>query len=236
MHQRRVLFLLPVVFTLACRPAGAQTVEQILATYVEALGGTAAIQAPTSSVMKGTIAAPSIGATGTIEIYAKAPNKQLTEIASSILGNSRIGFNGTVGWREEDGDVKDMPAYPKREADFYLPTKLRELYPRIDLIGTETIGSRRAYRVEAPRGGSPKRWYFDVDSGLLLRMEVRAGDGALLTREDYEDYRTAGGIRVPFTTRQVDVDGAEIIVKLTEVKYNVAIDDARFEKPGARKP
>ena len=235
MPQRHLLLLLPFVVALACRPTSAQTtVEQILAKYVEAIGGAAAVKAPTSSVMKGTIAAPSIGATGTIEVYAKAPNKQLTEIASSVLGNSRFGFNGTTGWRDEDGELKEMPAYPKREADFYLPIKLQELYPRIDLIGTEAVGSRRAYRLEAPRGGNPKRWYFDVDSGLLLRMEVRGADGTLLNREDYEDYRAAGGIRVPFTTRQLDADGAEVIVKLTEVKYNIAIDDARFDQPAAR--
>src|SRR5258706_15201573 len=73
------------------KPAEAlPTLEQILDKYVRAIGGKAAVQAPASRVMKGTISLPSIGADGTIEIYAKAPNKELTEWASAVLGASRI--------------------------------------------------------------------------------------------------------------------------------------------------
>jgi hypothetical protein len=50
------------------------TLEQILDKYVQALGGKAALLSPTSRVMKGAIEAPAIGAKGTIEIYAKAPD------------------------------------------------------------------------------------------------------------------------------------------------------------------
>jgi len=85
--------------------------------------------------MKGTITAPSVGGKGAIEIYAKAPNKQLTETSLNILRNSRTGFNGTIAWEEEGGEVKDAPGFSKRDADSYLPIKLKELYPRIDLKG-----------------------------------------------------------------------------------------------------
>jgi outer membrane lipoprotein-sorting protein len=213
---------------------GLPTVEQILDKYVQAIGGKAAVQAQTSRVMKGALTAADIDAK--IEVYAKAPNKQLTEMASSILGTSRTGFNGAAAWEDEDGEVKELSAFPKREADFYFPLKMRELYPRLELKGKEKIGEREAYHLEAPRNGNPKRWYFDTRTGLLLRTEVRNPEGKLLSREEYEDYRAIDGIQIPLTTRRIEDDETEIIIKFSEVKHNVPIDDAKFEKPAAKSP
>jgi Peptidase family M28/PA domain len=214
-------------------PQEPPTVEQILEKYIEAIGGKAAVQAQTSCVMKGSLSVPAIGAEGTIEIYAKAPNKQLTEIASSALGNSREGFNGTTAWAEESGEVKDSPGFAKRDADFYLPIRLREIYPKMKLNGKEKVGDIQAYVLEAPRGGSPKRWYFDTETGLLVRSEARDSSGKVIEREDYEDYRAVDGVKVAFTTRSLE-EGLDVITKFTVVKHNIPIDDAKFEKPGAK--
>ena len=209
------------------------TIEQILDKYIQALGGRAAIQAPTSRIMKGSVTAPSFGAKGTIEIYAKAPNKQLTEIVAPVLGSLRTGFNGTDAWEEENGRVKDAPAFVKREADFYFPIKMRELYPRIELKGKERIADAEAYRLEAPRGGNPKRWYFDAETGLLIRTEVRNSAGKLVSSEDYEDYRDIDGVKIAFTTRGQE-DNIAFIIRLDDVKHNLRIDDAKFERPVAK--
>lgn len=56
-------------------PRSMPAVEAILDKYVAAIGGKAAIEKLSSRVQKGTIEIPSAGITGTIEIYAKAPNK-----------------------------------------------------------------------------------------------------------------------------------------------------------------
>lgn len=217
-------------------PEALPTIDQVLDKYVKAIGGKAAVQAPTSRVMKGTIDAPAIGAKGTIEIYAKAPNKELTEVASSALGNSRQGFNGTVAWSEEDGEVKDVPGFNKREADFYLPARMHELYPRIEFKGKEKLGNAQTYVLEAPRSGRPKRWYFDTETGLLLRTEEKDAAGTVTAREDYEDYRAVDGLQISFTMRGMDENETEFVVKFSEVKHNVAIDDAKFEKPLGNSP
>ena len=207
------------------------TVDQVLAKYVEAIGGKAAIQAQTSQVMKGKISVPAFGAEGTVEIYAKAPNKQLIETASSILGTWRLGFNGQNAWEDEDGIVREPAVFAKREADFYLPLRLKELFPRIEVKGKEKVGDRYAYCLEAPRGGKPKKWYFDTETALLIRTEARNEAGELLNSEDYGDYRVTDGVKTAFTVRRIDEDGTEIIIKFSEVKHNVPIDEARFEKP-----
>ena len=210
------------------------TVDQILERYVRAIGGKEALQTQTSRVMKGTITAPSVGGKGAIEIYAKAPNKQLTETSLNILGNSRTGFNGTIAWEEQRGEVKEAPGFSKRDADFYLPIKLKELYPRIEMKAKEKIGEREAYLLEAPRGGSPKRWYFDVETGLMLRMEVRNAVGKVMEREDYQDYRAVDGVQYAFTVQAIDNNEVPFTINYTDIRLNVAIDDGMFEKPAAK--
>jgi zinc protease len=210
------------------------TVDQILDKYVQALGGVKAVQAQTSLVTRGIITVPAIDAKGTIEIYTKAPNKELTELDLSIVGTSRTGFNGTVAWEEEGGVIKDLPNYPKRDSDFYLPLKLHQLYPKLELKGKEKIGNAEAYVLEAPHGGNPKRWYFDTASGLLLRTEERNAAGKLLERTDYADYRSVDGVQIPFILSGIDELEAAYVIKFSEVKHNVQIDDAKFEKPSAK--
>jgi len=212
----------------------APTFEQILDKYVQALGGKAALLAPDSRVMKGTIEAPAAGAKGAIEIYAKTPDKLLTEVALAMAGNPRTGFNGDTAWQEEYGQAKELTVYPRRDADFYLPLKLSELFPRIELKGKEKLGAREVYRLEAPRLGNPRRWYFDTVSGLLLRVETRNSEGNLISREDYEDYRAVDGIQYPFTTRRLDQDQTETVIKYSEIKHNVPLDDAKFDMPAAK--
>lgn len=245
-HQLSCLWCLHVVATPnafhpdICQPiiadqstAALPLLEQVLEKYIRALGGRAALQSITSRIAKGSISAPLLGnAQGTIEIYARQPNKQLTEIKAPVLGVLRTGFNGTLAWEEDNGKVQDAPDFIKREADFYFPLKMRELYPRLELKGKEKTGGTEAYRIEAQGYGKPKRWYFDVETGLLIRKEVRDATDKLLSSEDYEDYRVIDGIKIAFITRSFE-DNLTFIVKLNEVKHNLAIDDAIFEKPAA---
>src|SRR5215208_2779319 len=78
------------------KPAGAMpTADQILDKYVQALGGKAAIEKVNSRVSKGNFEIPAMGAGGPIEMYAKAPNKNLVIINIPGFGTIQQGFNGT---------------------------------------------------------------------------------------------------------------------------------------------
>jgi hypothetical protein len=206
-------------------------IDVILDKYVKALGGVQAIRTPVSRIMKGTITFRSTGANGTIAVYAKAPNKLLTEIRSAVNGSLRTGFNGTTAWEEKHGGVEELALFPVREADFYLPINLRQLYPRIELKGKQKIAAREVYVLEAPRNGNPKKWYFDAKTGLLLRTEATNSEGKIRRTEEYDDYAFIDRVRIPLIVHRIDENQNEIIIEFREVKHNVPIDDARFEKP-----
>jgi hypothetical protein len=45
------------------------------------------------------------------------------------------------------------------------------------------------------------------------------------------DYRTVNGVKMPFSVRQI-TSMFTAVIKLTEIKQNVPLDDAIFKRPG----
>ena len=212
---------------------GTPTLEQILDKYVQALGGRAALEKVNSRASKGTFTSNHLKTKGPIELYAKAPNKWLMVLLAQGYGNYRRGFNGTLAWEKYPGsrEANNLSGFSKRDAEFYLPLKFRETYPNVTLKGSEKIGEHEALVLEAPAAGNPKRWYFDNQTGLLLRTETRISSGKVLDSVDYDDYRMVEGVQEPFSIRLIDRDGTDFNIKLGEVKHNDLIDDVSFDKP-----
>ena len=73
------------------------------------------------------------------------------------------------------------------------------------------------------------------DRRISLFTETKLGPDPEET--DYEDYREVDGVWLPFTVKisYLDDNHYGTTRKLTEVKQNVPIDDAKFEMPAAPK-
>ena len=54
-----------------------------------------------------------------------------------------------------------------RDAEFHKAVELKTMFPRWDFKGKETLGVRETYVLQAT-AGSPVKYYFDVETGLLL--------------------------------------------------------------------
>jgi len=151
--------------------------DQIIDKYVAALGGKVAIEKQTSRVTKGTFDIPAFGASGTWEGFAKAPNKSISIIDVPGFGVVRQAFDGTVAWEDNPQvgmNEKSGAALTrvKLDSDFYRDIKLKELYPKMTVKGKQKVGEKDAYVIEAtPTGASAETWYFDAETGLLLRAD-----------------------------------------------------------------
>jgi hypothetical protein len=226
----------------AGQDAAAPTADQIVDKYIEASGGRAAWEKLNSRVSKGTITVPAANASGPVEIDEKAPNKLLVSV--TISGSVFLqGFDGKVGWSEDpQNGLREQTGAEltevKREADFYHPLDLRKLYATLAVAGTEKIGERTVYVVEAraPEGGSPDRIFFDAQTGLPVRVITQHHnfDGSVEDfQEDFGDYRTVDGVKIPFTVEQSDSQLA-FSIRLEQVRHNVELKDSDFEKPAAQ--
>jgi carboxyl-terminal processing protease len=194
-------------------------VATILEKYLEASGGRSALEKVTSRVSTGTIEMTSLGINGTVEIDEESPDKSTVIINGQGLGIMQRTFDGSRGWLQDPlqgiirftGPGLEMV---KDAAVFNKPAKLQELYPKPVLVGKEKLAGKEVYVV---RLGFEK-WYFDVENGLLLRKG----------NTYYDDYREVDGIKLPFKLRDEVLAGAGIIYRLTEIKHNVKIDEAKF--------
>jgi zinc protease len=219
--------------------AALPSANQILDVYVKALGGREAWKKLTSRISVGTIEVPAMSLSGTIEMHEKAPNQLIATITFNGA-RFRQGFDGTVAWaddpqnglREETGAEL---AETKRDADFYHPMDLRQLYSKFTVTGTEKINEHDAYVVEAvSEDGTIDKMYFDTKSGLLLRVigQHHMPEGVTAFTEDLDDYREVDGIKLPYAVKQSSAEST-FTINFTEVKHNVAVESSEFTKPVA---
>jgi hypothetical protein len=215
--------------------------DQILDKFVQAIGGKAAIEKLNSRMQKGTLEIPAMGVSATFESFAKAPDKTVTVITIPGFGVVSEGSDGNIAWsndpqsglREKSGaELADA----KRDAVFHQETKFKELYPKMTVVGKQKVGEVETWVIEAtPKEGSPEKWYFDAQTGLLIRrdLERESPQGKMLIEAYLENYKEVDGIKTPFTVRQV-TPAMTFMVKIDEVKHNVPVEDAKFAKPSGQ--
>ena len=225
----------------AMPPGGAPqgpNADEILQKYVTAVGGADAMHKITSRSMTGKIITG--GNESPIEVLTKAPNKRVT-ISKMGNGESFTAFDGTAGWMASTGrPARDMSpaesASAGLDAEFYLPLRIKELFPQLRRGRPEKVGGVDCNVLTGSGGGRPMtRFYFDSQSGLLLRM-VRYSDtpvGRMPVQIDYEDYKDVDGVKVPLRWTLSRPNG-RFTIQIAEVKANAPIDDAKFAKPAGQ--
>jgi len=237
-HFILVVFLLgqflwnPICFLAADSMPSA---DEILEKYIKALGGTEALQKITSRVSKGSLEYVGEGTAQTLEIYKKGPDK-FYQIASTLDGPFRQAYDGKTGWAHYPGDrVHDVGgaelARLKRQAVLQAELRMREIFPKMKVLGKEKVGSKDTFVIEAsPPEGAAEKFYFDTQDGLLLQHEY-VGDawyGQITVTEQFGDFREVDGVRIPFTIRQ---SGVDLTIRIKELKHNIPIEDSKFAQP-----
>lgn len=216
------------------------SVGEILAKYVQAIGGRQANEKIKSRMIKGTVELMPMGVSGTFENYAAAPDKSISKVTLAGIGDLLEGFDGTTAWsinpfqgnREKQGEEL---AQAKIANSFNREMNLAKFYPKLELKGIEKVGAGDAYVIAGTPDNLPSdTFYFDTKSGLLVRQDTTAisPEGKVPSKTFFEDYREVDGVKIPFKTRSV-LPQLEVVTTNTEVKNNVAVEDSKFAKPKA---
>jgi hypothetical protein len=216
------------------QPAG-PTADQVIDSYIAALGGADALRKVTTRIESGVLIAN--GNETPIDIYAKAPNFRIS-VSHGKSGNSFTAFDGTAGWMGSTGHAaRSMTATESLaaglDAEFDLGLRIKDVFPQIRAGRAEEINGAPQYVLTVTRPGqSNVRLDFDQKTGLLTR-ETRYADtpmGRNATQVDFADYRDVSGVKIPFRwtlARPI----ARFTIQIKEAKVNAPIDDAKFAKP-----
>jgi hypothetical protein len=100
------------------------TADEVVDKYANAIGGEEAYEELNSRLSKGTFELPAMGASGSIEIHDKAPNKTISIIDIPGYGLISRCYDGTTAWSQDpQTGIRELTgtelAVQKRGADFF---------------------------------------------------------------------------------------------------------------------
>src|SRR5687767_4011794 len=189
--------------TAAARAEG-PTVQQVFDKYVAAVGAPDALAKFQTQAVKGTIA--SLGRTLSYEVTFKAPDRFLL-VTEGAQGKFTQALTGDTGWVVDPRGGRRYNAAElasaRRSAELLSLVKFRPA-ATMRVAGRRRVGERDAVVVvDRPSESVQRRYFFDAETGLLLRV-VTLTDAILNQipeQYDFEDYREVDGVRMPFTVR-----------------------------------
>ena len=216
-------------------PPARPSVEEILARYLQAVGGTNANSTKTL-FMKGTRVA-SQNRVAQNEISVVLPDKLLI-VGTTPQGSVRQILAGEQGWILNGANLRTLSPTEVGDARrglqvlFDIVKVTRS--PGMQLAGTEKIDGRDMWVVAISTPEAMVTYDFDEDTGLLRRKTTVNHTFALPIPEqiDFEDYRDVDGVKVPFTIRASAIDTYDSWTRtFSEIKRNAPVDEKLFVKP-----
>jgi len=222
--------------------SGEPTADEIFDKYIKALGGADRLAALKSYTAKATsIPFGDVGKGFATEVYAQAPNKLVT-VVHQAEGDMARSFDGTTGYFLLPLTV--VEEYPwtggalegaKLDAEMAFPGGIKNYLTNWRVGPSQTINGRDVRVVQGTGpSGLIATFYFDKESGLLVRMQryFNSPVGRVPTQMEYDNYRPVAGVMMPFQYSYAWLSGRDECT-ITDVQPNVAVDAAKFGKPTA---
>ena len=220
----------------------APSVDDVLDRYIDAVGGATQLNGLTTIIAEGTYSGFDDFDEYPVQVFAQAPN-QRTTILHSQYGDITTTFDGQSGWVASPIETKPAPVIAMTggnleglalEAELSFPGQITQVLTDWIPGPLTEIGDREARILQGRDAtGAPVKLYFDVESGLLVRLvrySSQSPVGRVPTQVDFEDYRDVSGIWFPFKSTSTWTNG-RTIYQLTNVQVNPTIPAARFARP-----
>ncbi|MEQ1947615.1 MAG: c-type cytochrome [Bryobacteraceae bacterium] len=216
------------------------TADQVLDKFINALGGAQKLGAVNSYMGKGTYKGydtPKVP----FEIWAKTPNQRAL-LVQSPNGLASTIFDGRNGWTATPGTDRPIAlqnaaeregAALKLDAEMMFPANIKKSFATWKVGLPYFINDRDIVVLEGSSPGkSPARFYFDKETGLLVRYVryYNSVAGLSPTRLEFDDYREVSGVKLPFKFNIIWLGGRGFL-EVSDYQVNVPVDAAKFNKP-----
>jgi len=215
------------------------SVDAIVEKFLHATGGAQTARSVTRQEKGVLVAGP---AQFPLEILARGFEQRLTTIHFPN-GDSATGFNQQGGWQNTpDHGAHALSAGELAAArlDAYIQFGLdpRTTLTDLQVQSAEKVGDHDIYLLSGKQAGRiPVQLYFDQKSGFLVRLLAYEDTplGFNPVQIDYEDYRDAGGLEIPFRWT-IARPGRSFSIEINQVLQDVAISDEKFANPVVGQP
>ena len=237
--------------------AHAQTVDDIINKYIDAIGGREVIS---------KIKSLHIESETCVKGY-KVSSDSTTTIMPNSLSSCTVDLIVGKGWKSEETDLSGLKniqcvtdtggwtvnwimnlinksSKPKTMSkDLYNFYKVNlqiggllmnyvENGFKAELLGKETTDSISMYKIKLTKSNSESDFYIDANTCYLIKTELGVNITPVAATITYSDYRkTDIGYAMPFRTEITMPNGGNSITTITKVVNNPEIDPKIFEQP-----
>jgi hypothetical protein len=224
--------------------ASAQSVDEVIAKYVQARGGLEKLRAIKSVRMTAKLSEGSFRA-GFVQ-----ENKRDDKIRQELIiqGMARVqAYDGHTAWQINPFGGRKDPALMSQDdarplvisADFDGPlVDAGQKGNKTELVGHDSVEGTDCYKLKVTLKNGDLQYYFlDADSFLPIKLESQSNvRGAVRYHETLlGDYEQVDGIYYPFSYESGE-PGSDERLQLTveKVEPNVPLDDTRFSLPATK--
>lgn len=227
-------------------PAGAQTVDDILAKNTTAKGGLAKLKAVNSVRASGRV---TLGPNMEAPIIFEQKRPRSIRVEVTVQGLTIIqAFDGTVGWMlnpmSGNKDPEPMPAEMlkniEEQADVDGPfIDYKAKGTTIELLGKDSADGAECYKLKLTlKSGDTRTYFINAETFLEVKVEAKTTVRGAETESDtiIGDWKPVEGMMMAFSM-DAGQKGAPARQRITleKIEVNPALDDARFKLPGIKK-
>jgi len=219
-------------------PTQSKDVQQaIISKAIAAKGGLDRLQQIQSLRAEATTRVTENTSTGTISTvtFIQYPDRYRVEARTDgrrivqVYADGRYWIQDAQGAREAPVSVRDE-IHDSIQRDV-VPLLLRASTGKLSVADAPTDDQAVAAVSISGEGMRPVTLFIDRTSGLIVREQYAASDGAGVVQERYSDYRAVDGVQVAFKT-VVRRPGAPLIERVVEnIRFNVPLQASLFVRP-----
>ena len=236
------VFLLFIVSLLLVYSLKAQTVDEIIDKYADALGGRANVTALKATKTIGSISM--MGMDFPFTLYAIYPDKSYLEV--SVQGMlMKQGFDGTSGWSVNPMTGSSSPEKVDDETAKSFKVRAKIISPlitykedgaKVELLENTKLNGKDVFKIKYTNSDNDvTTYYVDAENYLVVRSDkkVKQMGKELDSETSYSNFRKVGEINMPFmmeTKTSESKMGSQIMI-LDKIEINPTIEDAVFQMP-----
>ena len=231
------LILSAAVFVLSIGTLLAQSVDEIVAKNLNAIGGAAKLHAVKSVIIENAIKVQGLEIENqTTILVGKAMRSD-----SKIMGNNLVqAFDGTTPWSITpvimggNGQAQVMPENMSKSVVNQIdPFPLFDYAKKgtaLVLLASEKVKDKDAYHLKiSPKAGAESEIWIDVESGLMSKLKtIQNGQEIELF---FSNYKEIQGIYFAMSIETSNPIAGIVTIDTKTVKLNNAIDEVIFKMP-----
>lgn len=225
-------------------PASAQSLDEVLDNYYEAIGGVEGWKDLQTLKASGKMVMGGMGVEAPFTVMTKRPG--MSRVEFEFQGMKGIqAYDGETAWMvmpfmgSPDPEVmsEDMAQNVKEEADIDGPLiGWKEDGHQVELLGKESVEGTEAYKLKVTlKNGNVNHYYLDAEYHIPIKMTgTREMQGQTFEVEtSFSDYKEVGGLLMPHSiaVQSQAMPGGNQVITIETIETGIPLEDSLFQMP-----